>query len=104
MLVAIVPIELVVKDAIKACVEEIECSFLATFDNHFGRDARNKEHERLLNRQKRRLTDDFSRQKCREFPAGEVLKAASAHLAETLLYSYDLSSQGDQTHSLGLQN
>ena len=57
----------------------------------------------MLNRQKRRLTDDFSRQKCKGFPAGEVLKAASEYLAEILLYSYGLGSQGEST-KLTVQN
>ena len=82
-------------DGFKAFVEGIESSFLAAFSDHFGRDARNTEHENLLKRQKRRLTDDFSRQKCKGFPAGEVLKAASKYLAETLLYSHGLGSQGE---------
>ncbi|KAA6421308.1 MAG: hypothetical protein FRX49_08794 [Trebouxia sp. A1-2] len=90
-------------DGFKAFVEGIESSFLAAFSDHFGRDARNTEHENLLKRQKRRLTDDFSRQKCKGFPAGEVLKAASKYLAETLLYSHGLGSQGESAR-LTVQN
>ncbi|DBA91278.1 TPA: hypothetical protein ACH3X2_004045 [Trebouxia sp. C0005] len=92
-----------IQHAFKAFVEEVESSFLAAFNDHFGRDSRNKDQGRLLNRQKRRLTDDFSRQKCKGVPAGEVLKAASEYLAETLLYSYGLGSQGEST-KLTVQN
>ena len=91
------------RDRLKGFLDNIEAAYIATFNDNYGHSLRDKDRERQLSRQKRSLTEDFCKQKCTGYPAGETIKAVCNYMAETILHSYGLGSK-DESLRLTIQN